>query len=103
MIIEGPINHIQPQQHGQQLQRCPLCGHPAGMWEVRTRLGVFKAVMCDRTEHDEGRLGDVPDCPLTLTGSNFNHATYREAARYWNRFAEACVQSRADMAFRTAA
>lgn len=101
--MEGAINHIPQYQHGQQLQRCPLCGHPAGMWEVHNRAGVFKAVMCDRTEHDEGHLGDVSNCPLSLTGPEFNKPTYREAASYWNRFAEACVQSRADMAFRTAA
>lgn len=89
--------------HRQQLRRCPLCGHAAGMWEVHQGKPGAKAVACERDSFMEGPLGPVQECPLSVPSPTFAQSTPRAAADLWNRFAEAAEQARADMKFRTAA
>lgn len=84
---------VPPETHGQTLLTCPLCGHAAAMWEVRTSKGVFKAAMCDRG-FDLDPLQDFGGCPLSLVGPSFNRSTYASAASHWNGFAMATTAQR---------
>lgn len=101
----GPFpefNHIPDRAHGQALLRCALCGAKGEMWEVVDGTTAQKSVMCGRSEAGDGPIGPLAECPLSLPPVAFRMPTYREAAKCWNSFGEACAQSRTDAAFRSA-
>lgn len=98
------FNHIPFKTHHQHLSACPVCGCPGEMWEVVDEDGsAQKTGMCSRSDSEHGPLAKLADCPPSLPPGSFRQPSYRTAASFWNGFAEACAQSRKDMAFRMSA
>jgi hypothetical protein len=71
-----------------ELHRCPVCGATAEMWRHQPQQdGVWTvAVMC--SNQDDFEEGIDSGCPLRLVPTSFYAPTLREAARYWNDYAE---------------
>lgn len=83
--------------HGQDLCRCPLCGHTTSMWQYDNGKGeVTKVVMCDNGEP----LGDfdaetvMAGCPLYMPPDKFYKARYKTAAEFHRQFSEAVIAMR---------
>jgi len=70
--------------HATPLADCNFCGSRVVMMQHTSNRTVDFAVSCTMGE-GESPLGDA--CPLQDPPDQFNHATRREAAKYWNEWA----------------
>lgn len=81
------------------LSRCPVCGSEAELWQYSTSetTPVSRTVMCSNGEPfgpQDGIIGE--GCLLYMPPELFYRATAREAIRYWNEYAKALTEQRAE-------
>ena len=77
------------------LDRCPVCGSPAELWQYSPALLApsTKVGMCTNGDQFGPQLGiaGIVDsgCLLYMPPDDFYRPTIREAAKYWNEYAKA--------------
>lgn len=76
----------------QGLERCPVCGSEAGLWQYSESETAPRKllVMCshgDRIGPQDGLIHE--GCLLYMPDNNFYRETIRDAVRFWNEFAKA--------------
>jgi hypothetical protein len=84
--VYKPIDTTEP------IAPCPLCYAKAMMWQYSEAPDdpVSRVVMCENGDAIGLRSGITNEgCPFYMPPADFYRATAREAARYWNAFAEA--------------
>ncbi len=90
---------------GTRLDACPVCGHPAELWQYSTSTDgpTTKLVCCTRGDPFGPQEGQaMGGCLLYLPPQPFYQATIREAVRYWNDYARALVKLRTAKHWETA-
>lgn len=79
------MDYKQVPYHAAELLPCGFCGSVVHMYQHTTARTVDFVVMCSLIE-EGSPTGD--DCPLVMPPESFYAATKREAAKYWNEWAQ---------------
>ena len=84
---------------GVTLRACPVCGAAPEIWQysMSDDAPTSKAVMCSNGERIGPQDGVANDgCVLYMPPENFYRSRIVEAVKYWNEYAVALLQIRAN-------